>query len=94
MGEPIVHHTSGATYGAWMRDPLCLLGPEKIWYTNGHYTNKVLEFESMNHFKAGQVAKTYTLPYYIDGTGSVVYGRYLYFNRSVQIFEQNTGIFH
>ena len=66
-----------------MRDPLGLLGPEKIWYINGYSTYKVLEFESMDHFKAGQIAKTYILPYAIDGTGSVVYGRYLYFNRSV-----------
>jgi hypothetical protein len=68
-----------------MRDPLGLLGPEKIWYMNGYYGKKVLEFEDMDHFKAGEVAKTYTLPYYFDGTGSVVYGRYLYFNRSVRI---------
>ena len=82
VGEPIVHHHSGSTQGAWMRDPLGLLGPEKIWYINGHHTNKVLEFDSMDYFKAGQVAKTHTLPYYIDGTGSVVYGRHLYFNRA------------
>jgi hypothetical protein len=44
-----------------MRDPLGLLGPEKIWYMNGYYGKKVLEFEDMDHFKAGEVAKTYTL---------------------------------
>ena len=66
-----------------MRDPLGLLGPEKIWYINDYDDNKLLEFDSMDHFKGGEVAKTYTLPYYIDGTGSVIYGRYLYFNRCV-----------
>ncbi|CAB4001881.1 Hypothetical predicted protein [Paramuricea clavata] len=81
VGEPIIHHHSGASYGAWMRDPLGLLGPEKIWYINRYYGNKVLEFEDMDHFKAGEVAKTYTLPYGFDGTGSIVYGRYLYYNR-------------
>ena len=85
MGKPIVHHHSGTTQGTWMKDPLGLLGFEKIWYINGYCTNKVLEFESMAHFKAGKVAKTYTLPYNIDGTGSVIYGCYLYFNRLVQI---------
>ncbi len=94
LGEPIVHHSSGNYYGTWMRDPLGMLGPEKIWYINSYYGNKVLEFESMDHFKAGQIAKTHILPYRIDGTGSVVYGRYLYFNRSVQIFERNSGIFY
>ena len=84
VGEPIVHHHSGTTYGAWMRDPLGLLGPEKIWYINNYYGSKVLEFEDMDHFKAGEVAKTYTLPYGFDGTGSIVYGRYLYYNRFVR----------
>ena len=94
MGDPIVHHHSGTTQGTWMRDPLGLLGPQKIWYINGYYNNKVLEFESMDHFKAGEVAKTYTLPYYIDGTGSVVYGRYLYFNRCVKFFrDKGSGEF-
>ena len=61
VGEPIVHHHSGYHQGTWMRDPLGLLGPEKIWYMNGYYGKKVLEFEDMDHFKAGEVAKTYTL---------------------------------
>ncbi|CAB4037413.1 Hypothetical predicted protein [Paramuricea clavata] len=82
VGEPIVHHHSGSTYGSWMRDPLGLLGPGKIWYMNSYYGNKVLEFESMDHFKAGEISKTYILPYYFDGTGAVVYGRYLYYNRA------------
>ncbi len=64
VGEPIVHRTSGTTQGAWMRDPLGVLGPEKIWYIDDYHRNrKVLEFESLDHFKAGQVAKTYSLPY-------------------------------
>ncbi|CAB4011719.1 Hypothetical predicted protein [Paramuricea clavata] len=82
VGEPIVHHHSGSTQGTWMRDPLGLLGPEKIWYMNSYKGDKVLEFKDMDHFKGGEVAKTYTLPYKFDGTGSVVYGRYLYFNRA------------
>jgi hypothetical protein len=85
VGEPIVHHHSGSTYGTWMRDPLGLLGPGKIWYMNGYNGDQVLEFKDMDHFKAGEVAKTYTLPYKFDGTGSVVYGRNLYFNRFVGI---------
>ena len=94
VGEPIVHRTSGDTYGAWMRDPLGVLGAGNIWYINDYYNNQVLEFESMNHFKAGVVKKTYTLPYHIHGTGSVVYGRYLYFNRFVHIFKQQTFFSH
>jgi hypothetical protein len=88
VGEPIIHHHSGSTQGTWMRDPLGLLGPEKIWYMNGYNGNKVLEFESiMGHFKAGEIAKTYVLPHDFDGTGAVVYGRYLYYNRSVKILK-------
>jgi hypothetical protein len=87
VGEPIIHHHSGSTQGTWMRDPLGLLGPEKIWYMDGYNGNKVLEFESMDHFKAGEIAKTYVLPHDFDGTGAVVYGRYLYYNRSVKILK-------
>ena len=81
VGEPIVHHHSGKTQGAWMRDPLGILGAQKIWYMNGFSGNKLLEFDSMDEFKGGMVSKTYNLPYSYDGTGAVVYGRYLYYNR-------------
>ena len=84
VGEPIVHHHSGLTQGAWMRDPLGILGAQKIWYMNGYNGySKVLEFDSMDRFKAGMVSKTYTLPYSYRGTGAVVYGRYLYYNRFI-----------
>ncbi|XP_028411447.1 noelin-like [Dendronephthya gigantea] len=81
VGEPVLHHQSGETYGTWMRDPLGLLGSEKIWYINSLGGVEMLEFENMDLFKAGSVAKTYNLTYQSGGTGSVVYGRYLYFNR-------------
>ena len=66
-----------------MRDPLGILGPQKIWYMNGYYGNKLLEFDTMNKFKAGMISKTYDLPYKFDGTGAVVYGGYLYYNKYI-----------
>ena len=71
-----------------MKDPLGQLAAESIWYMDSFYGDKVLEFESMDRFKAGEVAKTYTLPYKFHGTGNVVYGRYLYYNRCVDILRQ------
>ena len=64
-----------------MRDPLGILGPQTIWYMNNYYGNELLKFDSMDEFKAGMISKTYHLPYNYDGTGAVVYGRYLYYNR-------------
>ncbi|XP_028411438.1 noelin-like [Dendronephthya gigantea] len=81
VGEPIVDRQSGLTQGTWMKDPLGSLSEEKNWYINGYKDNTVQEFENLALFKAGTVAKTYNLPYGFDGTGSVVYGRYLYYNR-------------
>ena len=69
-----------------MRDPLGILGPQKIWYMNGYYGNKLLEFDTMNKFKAGMISKTYDLPYQFDGTGAVVYGGYLYYNKYTNAF--------
>ena len=69
-----------------MRDPLGILGPQKIWYMNGYYGNKLLEFDTMNKFKAGMISKTYDLPYKFDGTGAVVYGGYLYYNKYTNAF--------
>ena len=66
-----------------MKDPLGIMGTDTI-FTLGSYTNRkvVEEFENMQKFKAGVTRKTYTLPYNWDGTGAVVYGPYLYYNRS------------
>ena len=48
---------------------------------NWHASNVVQEYENMDKFKEGVARKTYNLPYNRDGTGAVVYGSYLYYNR-------------
>ena len=71
-----------------MKDPLGLMGRETIFVMEFYYSRKeVEEFENMEAFKAGIVHKTHTLPYNYDGTGAVVYGPFLYYNRCVLIFE-------
>jgi len=64
-----------------MKDPLEIMGAETIFVMGYYYSNVVQEFENMDRFKAGVPRKTYKLPYYGDGTGAVVYGPYLYYNR-------------
>ncbi|KAL9969356.1 hypothetical protein ACROYT_G021561 [Oculina patagonica] len=83
VGKPVTHNTRPFTQGAWMKDSLGIMGTETI-FTMGSYSsrNVVEEFENMQKFKAGVTRKTYTLPYYWDGTGGVVYGPYLYYNRA------------
>ena len=85
---PVAHNTRQLTQGAWMKDPLGLMGRETIFVMEFYYSKKeVEEFENMEAFKAGIVHKTHTLPYNYDGTGAVVYGPFLYYNRCVLIFE-------
>ena len=65
-----------------MKDPLGIMGAETIFvmeYYSGR--NELEEFENMAMFKAGIPRKKYILPYNWDGTGGVVYGPYLYYNR-------------
>ena len=65
-----------------MKDPLGVMGAETIFVMESYASRNVLEeFENMDMFKAGVARKTYKLPYYWDGTGGVVYGPYLYYNR-------------
>ena len=65
-----------------MKDPLGIMGTETIFVMESITgRNVVEEFENMDMFKAGVVRKTYKLPYNWDGTGAVVYGPYLYYNR-------------
>ena len=82
IGKPVTHNTRYYTQGAWMKDPLGIMGPETIFvmeYYSGR--NELEEFENMDKFKAGIVRKKYKLPYNWDGTGGVVYGPKLYYNR-------------
>ncbi|KAL9969363.1 hypothetical protein ACROYT_G021571 [Oculina patagonica] len=82
IGKPVTHNARQHIYGAWMKDPLGIMGTETIFvleYYEGK--NVVEEFENMDMFKAGVTRKTYILPYNWDGTGAVVYGPYLYYNR-------------
>ena len=65
-----------------MKDPLGIMGAETIFVMEGYSGRNVLEeFEDMDMFKAGIARKKYILPYNWDGTGGVVYGPYLYYNR-------------
>ena len=55
---------------------------DKIFVMEHYSGKKVLEeYENIFKFKAGIVQKKHTLPYNYDGTGAVVYGPYLYYNR-------------
>ncbi|KAL9969362.1 hypothetical protein ACROYT_G021570 [Oculina patagonica] len=82
VGKPVTHNSREHTWGAWMKDPLGIMGPETIFVIEFYYSRNVVEeFENMEMFKAGVTRKTYTLPYNWDGTGAVVYGPYLYYNR-------------
>ena len=64
-----------------MKDPLGVMGNDTIFVLENYHSDKVEEFENMEKFKAGVKSNKYTLPYYRDGTGAVVYGSYLYYNR-------------
>ena len=65
-----------------MKDPLGVMGVDTIFVMESYVRkNLVEEFENMGKFKAGVTRKTYKLPYTWDGTGAVVYGPYLYYNR-------------
>jgi len=65
-----------------MKDPLESMGNDTIFVLENYYQNNVVkQFENMEKFKADEANKTYTLPYDWDGTGAVVYGQYVYYNR-------------
>ena len=64
-----------------MKDPLEIMGAETIFVVE-HYSGNVLEeYKNMNKFKAGLMRKKYKLPYSWDGTGTVVYGQHLYYDK-------------
>ena len=81
IGKPVTHNNRYYTQGAWMKDPLGIMGTETIFVMENYHANVLEEFENMDKFKAGIARKKYKLPYNWDGTGGVVYGPYLYYNR-------------
>ena len=78
----MTHNSRYHAQGAWMKDPLGIMGFETIFSMDNYYgVNVLYEFANMDMFKAGVARKRYSLPYNWDGTGAVVYGPYLYYNR-------------
>ena len=68
-----------------MKDPLGVMGKDSIFVMESYYGTNVKEYEDMAKLKASVTRKTYKLPYSWHGTGAVVYGSYLYYNRSGNI---------
>ncbi|XP_068756106.1 myocilin-like [Montipora capricornis] len=92
IGKPVTHNSRENNYGAWMKDPLGIMGAETIFVMEGFTNRRELEeYETMVMFKAGLARKKYTLPYDWDGAGAVVYGPFLYYNgeSSNQIVKYN-----
>lgn len=76
-------YTPNTTWGSWVDDPLDNSG--KIWTFPAYGWNNnsfvFQEYSSMSNLIANNVAQTYTLPLSYMGTGHVVYGGYLYYNK-------------
>ncbi|XP_044177225.1 olfactomedin-like protein 2B [Acropora millepora] len=82
IGKPVVHNSRVQSQGSWMKDPLEIMGAETIFVMEYYSGNELEEYENMNKFKAGLIRKKFKLPYSWDGTGAVVYGQHLYYNRA------------
>ena len=64
-----------------MKDPLGIMGAETILAMAYYKANLLEEFKNMDMFKAGIPRKKCKLPYRWNGTGGVVHGPNLYYNR-------------
>lgn len=83
IGLPTLHITSGGTQGQWMSDPLETLGAGKIWEMAGfNNVTSITEYASLADMIASNPTDSWVLPVGIDGTGSVIYDGYLYYNKT------------
>ena len=64
-----------------MKDPLGIMGNDTIFTMASSHGRYLKEYQNMESLKARVIRKTYTLPHFWDGTGAVVYGQYLYYNK-------------
>ena len=72
-----------STQGTYVADPLETLGSGLVWSMCGYSgSNTVYEYTSLANFSSGSASRTISLPYSWDGTGAVVYGGFVYYNRS------------
>src|SRR6478736_7451615 len=78
---PTFVESNSSTWGTWMQDPL-QPNSEKVWVIPGYNLNMVYEYSSMADLHAGNISKTYTLPFAFAGTGHVIYDGSLYFNKN------------
>ena len=85
VGSPVSHVTRPFTQGAWMKDPLGIMGNETIFVQDSYTGSALLEFENMDKLIQDEARVTYQLPYTFGGTGALVYGKYLYYNRYLEI---------
>ncbi|KAJ7343084.1 Noelin-2, partial [Desmophyllum pertusum] len=54
VGKPVTHNTRSYTQGAWMKDPLAIMGTETIFVMKSYASQNVVEqLKTWNTFKAG-----------------------------------------
>ncbi|XP_033108193.1 uncharacterized protein LOC117109846 isoform X2 [Anneissia japonica] len=72
----------GVYHSAWMKDPVG--SDDKLWFAEGFLENVLEEYNSMAAFKDGNTSAVYTLPFYWDGMGHVVYNGSFYYHRGLR----------
>ena len=86
VSSPTFVRSFSPTYGDWMADPLQTTGAGKIWVIPGYSNGKIVyEYLSQADLLANTINHTYTLPIGFAGTGHVIYGGYLYYNKYGQV---------
>ncbi|WP_010230323.1 olfactomedin domain-containing protein [Gillisia marina] len=70
------------TQGSWVSDPLETNGAGLIWVIPSNQDDNVYEYASIGDLTSNNIRTTYNLPTRFLGTGHVVYGGNLYYNKA------------